>query len=489
MRRIPLFFIVITILLTGNAFAEPPVSEATEECISCHGAIHPGIVGDWKKSRHSQWTPQNAMQKGEVERRISAAQVPEDLSNVAVGCAECHTANSEDHKDSFEHNGFQVHIVVSPKDCETCHPTEVEQYGMNLMSHAHGNLKNNPVYSDLAKNINGERTFDGMKTAIRDPDEETEADSCFFCHGTVVKVEGMQPRETDLGEMTFPVLNGWPNQGVGRINPDGSKGACTPCHARHSFSIQMARKPHTCSQCHKGPDVPAYPVYQVSKHGNMYSTWHADWDFDAVPWKTGKDFTGPTCATCHISLLTSEDGDITAERTHRMNDRLPWRLFGLIYAHAHPKSPDTTIIRNASGLPLPTDFSGEPASEFLIDEEEQWERLDAMKKVCASCHGFSWVDGHFKRLENTIRKSNAMTAASTKIQQKAWDTGVSKGLEQKDSLFNDGMERKWAEQWLFYANSIRFASAMAGADYGVFEKGRWNMSKGFQELFETLKDK
>jgi hypothetical protein len=42
------------------------------------------------------------------------------------------------------------------------------------------------------------------------------------------------------------------------------------------------------------------------------------------------------------------------------------------------------------------------------------------------------------------------------------------------------------EQWLFYANSTRFASAMAGADYGVFAEGRWYMSRNIQEMLDHL---
>ena len=51
----------------------------------------------------------------------------------------------------------------------------------------------------------------------------------------------------------------------------------------------------------KGPDVPAYPVYAVSKHGNIFDAMKSHWDFDAVPWVAGKHFTAPTCATCHVS--------------------------------------------------------------------------------------------------------------------------------------------------------------------------------------------
>ena len=110
-----------------------------------------------------------------------------------------------------------------------------------------------------------------MATILKDPDELTLSDACRQCHGTVVDVKGFATRETDQGDMSFPVLTGWPNQGVGRINPDGSKGSCSACHTRHQFAIEMARKPYTCSQCHKGPDVPAFKVYEVSKHGNIYS--------------------------------------------------------------------------------------------------------------------------------------------------------------------------------------------------------------------------
>ena len=42
------------------------------------------------------------------------------------------------------------------------------------------------------------------------------------------------------------------------------------------------------------------------------------------------------------------------------------------------------------------------------------------------------------------------------------------------------------EQWLFFANSTRFASAMMGADYGVFAHGRWYLRKNLQEMVEWL---
>jgi hypothetical protein len=463
-----------------------PISEETETCLECHATLHPSIVQGWKKSRHAKVTPAEGVKKRNLERRVSVEKVPEHLANVAVGCAECHTMNADTHKDTFEHNDYQVHIVVTPKDCATCHKVEEEQYGKNVMSYARINLLDNPVYVNLMNEVSGTHRLQGTQTRLSPPNAKTNADACLFCHGTKVEVKGQRTVESDMGDMEIPILSGWPNQGVGRLNPDGSLGSCSACHTRHQYSIEMARKPHTCSECHKGPDVPAYPIYMVSKMGNIYAALKGEWDFQAVPWKVGKDFTAPTCATCHMSLIVGDEEEVIAERTHQMNNRIAWRLFGIIYSHAHPKSPNTSIIRNKSGLPLATELTGEPASQYLIGPEEQKERREAMKRVCLSCHGRGWVNGHFERLENTIKTTNEMTLTATKIMFSAWEKGAAKGLKQNDSIFNEAIERKWTEQWLFYANSTRLASAMAGADYGVFANGRWYLSRNIHEMLDWL---
>ncbi len=466
-----------------------PISGSTELCLECHRMLHPGIVADWEKSRMSKVTPAEALKEENLRKRISIDKVPENLAESVVGCAECHTLGPDSHKDSFDHQGFRVHTIVTPRDCAACHSVEVEQYGRNLMSQAYSNLNNNPLYHNMMSNINGLQIFEGGEIKIMKQDPETTADSCNYCHGTKVKVKELQKRETDFGEMEFPVLRGWPNQGVGRVNPDGSNGSCTACHTRHRFAIEMARKPHTCSECHKGPDVPAYKVYEVSKHGNSFSSLAHKWDFNHVPWTVGRDFTAPTCASCHVSLLVNEEEEMVAERTHQMNDRLSWRIFGLIYAHPHPKSPDTTIIKNNSELPLPTELTGEPAAAYLIDNDEQNNRRANMKGICLSCHSTGWVDGQFNRFENTIKTTNEMTLTATKVLLSAWDKGAARGLAQNDSIFNEAIEKKWVEQWLFYANSTRYASAMAGADYGVFANGRWYMAKNIQEMVDWLEFK
>jgi len=470
-----------------NPTPSPPVSEATETCLTCHTVLHPALVADWEGSHHAKVTPEQALEQVGLSRRFSAPAVSEDLQGVVVGCAECHTRNPDDHADTFLHNDYWVHTVVTPNDCAVCHPQEASEFEENIMSRAHDNLARNPLYRELMEAIAGPHEWKGGELKQTAPDAATLADACYSCHGTEVAVEGLEFRETDLGEMEFPRLVGWPNQGVGRINPDGSQGSCSACHTRHKFSVETARKPHTCSQCHKGPDVPATKVYQVSKHGNLYASHGDEWDFDVVPWTVGRDFSAPTCAVCHISLVVDGEGEVAASRTHRMSDRLFTRIFGLPYAHPQPLSPETHGIVNSAGLALPTELSGEPVSQFLIDPAEQEKRKGTMKRICISCHSNAWVEGHFRRLDHTVEETNQATRTATLLLEEAWKTGVAQGPAQGGGVFDEPLERLWVESWLFYANSIRFAAAMGGADYGVFAGGRWQLSRSVREMEKELR--
>lgn len=466
--------------------AEVPISEATAECIDCHSSFQPGVVHDWQNSRHSQITPKEAMTVEGVARKVSSTTVPENFQNVVVGCAECHTLRPKAHADTFEHNSYDVHVVVSPDDCQTCHETERRQYSQNIMAHAYGNLADNKLYQKLEHSVLAATNYRNAKVNLESANDDTRAEACYYCHGTKLKLNGYETRDTEAaGELEFPIITGWPNQGVGRLNLDGSMGACSPCHTRHAFSIEMARKPYTCKECHVGPDVPAFKVYAASKHGNIFSAMQASWNFKAVPWTVGQDFTAPTCATCHVSLLINSDAEVVVERSHQMNNRLPWRILGLIYAHPHPQKPDTRNIRNKDGLPLPTDFQGDFATMYLIDEKQREVRRKEMQAVCLNCHDPSWVKGHWERFENTISETNANTLTATQIMEDIWQHGWA---DKKDSFYNEAIERKWTDTWLFYANTIRFASAMAGgSDYGVFSDGRYQLSQTLLELDDWLK--
>lgn len=472
------------LLWVGSAVcAETPVSDATRQCLDCHESVHPGIVADWRQSRHAVMTPKQALLVKDRNQKILTQIVSDSLMETTVGCAECHTRNAAEHPDTVSHNGFDVHPVVTPRDCGACHATERDQYADNLMSHAHRNLADNPIYQDLQRSILSPAPWKQIEKATASL--HAEAVTCYYCHGTKMEVIGVVNRSTDMGDMAFPVLSGWPNNGVGRINPDRTLGACTACHPRHAFSQAVARKPSTCKECHNGPDVPAYKVYDASKHGNIAAAQQGKWNFSTTPWVIGRDFTAPTCAACHISLLVSEDGNVVAERTHRMNNRLAWRIFGLPYPHPQPILPDVTVIRNADGQPLPTDFGGGIAKTYLIDEKEQRKRTETMQAVCKSCHSTSWVTGHWQRYESTIQRTHSLTKAATDRIVDIWKRNLAKGIP--DSIFDEPIEKLWSGLWLYDANNIRFTAAMAGGgDYAVFAEGYAPLSKRLAEMEEWM---
>jgi hypothetical protein len=463
---------------------EAPLSDASAACIACHSIATPGVVGGWRLSRHSHTTPAAGMARRPLERRISATSVPDKLRDVAVGCYECHGLNTADHQDHFEHFGFTINVVVSPKDCATCHPVEQQQFAESKKAYALDNLERNPLFQLLVDTAtSGQMVRAGHLTATgATPNSRNEG--CYNCHGTRIEVQGMRTVNAGDVEVTVPKLKGWPNNGVGRINPDGSRGSCASCHSRHSFSIAVARQPYTCAQCHLMPDVPAWEVYKESKHGNLFQSVGNKWDFDHVPWRVGRDMEAPTCATCHNSLLVGGDDDdpqVVAPRTHDFGSRLWVRIFGLPQSHPQPVHGRTWELRNADGQPLPMTFDGRLAAAGLIDPAEQAKRRLAMVRLCASCHSTSWAEGYFDKMDTTVKEVDGMVKASTDLLQIAYQHK----LADPTNPFDEEIEQRVGEQWLFYANAARYGAAMMGPDYTGFE-GWWRMQHNVSSITDWL---
>jgi hypothetical protein len=229
--------------------------------------------------------------------------------------------------------------------------------------------------------------------------------------------------------------------------------------------------------------VPAWDVYRESKHGNIFQSKQHEWNWNSIPWVVGKDLKAPTCATCHNSLLTDSNGEIIAPRTHDFGARLWVRLFGLIYSHPQPKSGMTYIIKNKDGLSLPTTFTGELAEDYLLNGDEQVKRKNQMTKVCRACHGTDWAEHHFSKLDSTIYETDRMVLSTTLLLQKAWD----EKLADPSNPFDEAIEQKWISQWLFYANSVRYGSAMGGPDYAAFKNGWWKLTYNLQQIKDASK--
>ena len=209
--------------------AAPELSAESQKCVSCHTKKTPSIVAQW---RHSGARPPGSRLLG-VPRR---------------GCGE---------PGAFEHEGATIVTIVTPNACANCHGDIVAE---NQRSH-HAAAAS---FIGSLDNVLGE-VVEGRLAAVN---------GCWQCHGSTVAIlknpDG-SIRKTAIGA---PMLDPetWPNTGIGRVNLDGSLGACTACHGRHAFSRAMARQPEVCGKCHLGPDHPQTEIYNESKHGIAYRT-------------------------------------------------------------------------------------------------------------------------------------------------------------------------------------------------------------------------
>lgn len=257
------------------------MSEVGQTCVECHKDYQPGIINDWKDSRHA---------------------------HAGVSCIDCHQV-TEDSPTATQHEtliGTDVYIsiLVPPSRCSQCHPVEVAQFNESGHYRAyHQIIPKDSLHALVFQHEGQEHPEFGNAT------NET---GCMQCHGTQI----------ELGDDNRPVSSTWPNAGMGNIYPDGSTGNCSTCHTRHRFSIVEARKPEACGACHLGPDHPDIEIFENSKHGQIYHIEGEDWVWDSAPdtWEPG-DYRSPTCATCHIS------GIGVLNTTHNITDRLYWNAW------------------------------------------------------------------------------------------------------------------------------------------------------------------
>jgi len=392
---------VLPVLKLKEYRIERGISEEAKTCIECHADQTRGIVADWAASRHA---------------------------HANVTCLDCHAAGPADADVSKGHLQFDKEIkispIVSPKDCSRCHPGEAAQYAKSK----HANTL------ELIWKIDPWLNH-GLNNEIE------RATGCSHCHGTIVKFEGGRFDK-----------KAWPNVGVGRINPDGSKGSCSACHTRHKFSLAEARKPEACGQCHLGPDHPQIEIYKESKHGAIYDAEGDDWNWNAPAgmWTPGVDYRTPTCAVCHISGA----GDVAT--SHDVTERLAWET----------QAPLT--IR-------PEDFEPFPA----VDHNSRRERMK-MEKICYSCHSKAWTRGHFFRFDLAVDNYNDVyyTPAKNII-----DELYEKKLLSKEKPLDEKLEIEMYELWHHEGRRARFGAAMMAPDYAWWH-GFYELKKRFMEIEE-----
>ena len=361
------------------------LSAESKACVQCHQkSATPVVVQQWATSRHAE---------------------------NGVGCYECHQADKAD-KDAFQHNGFTISMLVTPKDCGQCHDKETAEF------EASHHAKAGEILGSL-DNVLGE-VAEGVPAANS---------GCKQCHGGTVKV--LEGGKLDAAT--------WPNEGIGRMNPDGSRGSCSACHSRHTFSASIARQPENCGKCHLGPDHPQAEIYTESKHGITYRAKINEMNLDSKSWVLGKDYNAaPTCATCHMSATKD------LPLTHDVGARISWTL-----------RPEVSIkLENADA------------------------RRADMQKVCSNCHAKEWIGNFYKQYDAVVDLYNNKFAIPAKsVMKKLRDAG-----KLTPTPFDEKIEWTYYELWHHQGRRARMGAAMMGPDYTQWH-GFYEVAKSFYTEF------
>lgn len=329
-----------------------------------------------------------------------------------VGCLSCHSAEKDDF-DALDHYGQYVAKHPTPKDCALCHEKEVEEFTKS--KHAY------PFW-----------LYASADRSVFEPIVGTKQ-GCEACHN------------------------------ISAMWPDGSVGECDVCHSKHTFSLEVARNPYTCGECHLGPDHPQREIYFESKHGNIFAAKGGKWDLNyKSSEENGIPIEAPVCTTCHMDAAPG------VKATHNVSERLAWE------AQA-PWSYRTIWYEEELGS--------------WVDKEER------MKTVCKSCHAPNFIEDHFLAYDLVNLQYNEIRRAFLYWTKLYEEKGLIKVLKDKtldgktkqfsNTVLNAGWYTTASElmynSWHHEGRRFRMGSAMAAADY-VQWHGIWELQHNLQEM-------
>ncbi len=437
-----------------DAGLEPVVTAANRGCVDCHRKDGPALVMEWERSSHA---------------------------NYGVGCVDCHGAE-EGEADAWLHEGAWVAALVTPLDCSRCHAREFEEFSKSHHAKAGEILAS--LDNILAEKVAG--TPDNIADAVN---------GCWQCHGSIIRFERDENGEVvRTGKENKPVLDWetWPNSGMGRLNPDGSKGSCHACHSRHAFEAKLARSPENCGKCHMGPDHPQIEIYNESKHGIAF---HANRDNMALDkageWVLGKDYSAaPTCATCHISSYMTPQGQVVGNN-HDVGERISWTLRPVVSSKLNLVVFEDGFKEDfPSSRELPEIGATLDTVEKVVENEQlvsrtvprtvanivTWEERRAlMKGACLNCHNDAYVDGFYEQFDALVELYNNKFAIPAK---QFMDELMADGVLRKEAPFEKDVQWIFWELWHHEGRRARHGASMMGPDYTHWH-GMYEVSKHF----------
>jgi hypothetical protein len=349
---------------------------ATGKCAECHLRETSAVVHEFEMSKHSA---------------------------VGVNCLDCHKA--VDGQKRMEHRGFEIGPKVTAANCSQCHRDEYQQY-----------LRSRHAAPAWAA-VGGPKDFTAEQVAFSETYHKgavnRPANPIAAAEGPAAINKGCQKCHE-----------------VGRPNPDGSIGTCTSCHARHVASVELARMPETCGQCHMGPDHSQIEIYHESKHGVLFNAQKARMNLKADPKHlTTADMPVPTCATCHMSGLEGQ------KLTHDTTERLSYWLF----------------------------------AEFSEKRPTYQTGQTNMKETCLKCHTTPRIEQYYKEAEAVVGSVNDLVREVRAIMD-----GLYKDKLLTPAPFDEPIEFLAFDLWHYFGRTAKHGAFMGGADFV-----QWH---GFYEL-------
>jgi hydroxylamine dehydrogenase len=311
-----------------------------------------------------------------------------------VNCLECH--QPADGQKGQDHHGFVITVQLTAANCRTCHGRVYEQF----VRSRHAAPSWAAVY--------GDKDFSAEQIAFS---ESLHPGGCKRPPNALAAREG----PTAIGAGCVKCHS------VGRPNADGTIGTCTACHARHTASVELARLPTTCGQCHMGPDHSQLEIYTESKHGVLFEAQHKLLNLGAEPARlTTRDMFIPTCATCHMSGLNG------LNVTHDPSERLSYLL----------------------------------AAEITPKRLQYARAQAAMKDVCLNCHTKPLIERVYREAEQVVAATNV------KIQDvRAIVEGLHKEKLLSDKPFSHPIDFAYFDLWHYYGRTSKHGAFMGGADF------------------------
>jgi hydroxylamine dehydrogenase len=340
---------------------------ATGKCAECHRNNQYSIVHEFEMSKHAA--------KG-------------------VTCLDCHQVQAG--QTGTNHNGFVITTTLTSANCRSCHQAVYDQFARSR--HAA------PSWVAVVGNKD-------------------------FSPETIEQMEKLHPGSMKRPAHPLTALEGGAAaqsgciscHSIGKPNADGSIGNCTFCHTRHTSSVELARLPSTCGQCHLGPDHSQLEIYTESKHGLMFAAQKELLNLKAPPDSLStRDMFVPTCATCHMSGLNGSGV------THDPSERLSYNLFAEI----------TTPRPNA-------------------------ERAQAkMQNICLQCHTPPLVNRVYQQAIAVVDATNKKVNDAKAIM----DSLKAEGLISTNA-FTQPIQLAYFDLWHYYGRTAKHAAFMGGADY------------------------